>query len=372
MSNRQSIFKKLVLGVLLLAIMLVTFAGCNADSKSSSEKSGKSTRTKETTKTALSAELERYAAVKEKLKTLAESEITVDSKKIADYDNFVALTDRINEIFSGVESFSVTFDTPSRGENCWRRDINISFKVGGREKIEEILAALEDMENGCLVSDVAVSLSQSSKGEVANANCRITIFEYEESESNAALEGFFYYCLDTYFSEEEAEVIQKGREEQIIEKDEKPLKKLQLFAKNYGYGKLFENFVDFSKNYSENHSHDFIFFLNDEETTLVNRAELMKMLDENLFNVPEMQSVTVKGNTVSVSFYDVTAEEAGRLYTALTEQPMAKSVFLETATTNKDRNNKILPNGKQVLTANITIEVENPQFEDTSKNEEDM
>ena len=116
-------------------------------------------------------------------------------------------------------------------------------------------------------------------------------------------------------------------------------------------------------------SHYYRAFLSEEELQIVDRIELVKMLDENLFNVAEMQSITVKGNTVSVSFYDVTAEEAGRLYTALNEQPMVKSVFLETATTNKDKENKILPNGEQVLTANITIEVENPQPEDEAADE---
>lgn len=111
-------------------------------------------------------------------------------------------------------------------------------------------------------------------------------------------------------------------------------------------------------------SHYYRAFLSEGELKVVDRIELMKMLDENLFNVAEMQSITVRDNTISVSFYDVTAEQTGQLYTALKEQPMVKSVFLETATTNKGQDDKILPNGEQVLTANITIEVQIPEDEE--------
>lgn len=113
-----------------------------------------------------------------------------DFKKIADYDNFEALSAEFNRILgTTTESFSLSFEEPVRGENCWRRDISLSFKAPGRDRAKEIVNALNEMENGCFISDITFSLSQSDNGmESANVNCTISIFEYEESEEEVALE----------------------------------------------------------------------------------------------------------------------------------------------------------------------------------------
>lgn len=118
--------------------------------------------------------------IKKKLKDAKQFD---DFKKIADYDNFEALSAEINTILgSTTESFSLSFEKPSREENCWRRDINISFKAGGRDQAKEIIKALNEMENGCFISDITFAISQGTEGESANVNCKVSIFEYEESE----------------------------------------------------------------------------------------------------------------------------------------------------------------------------------------------
>ena len=108
-------------------------------------------------------------------------------------------------------------------------------------------------------------------------------------------------------------------------------------------------------------SHYFKSFLNDEELKLVDRIELIDLLDEHLFNVAEMQSINIKENIIGISFYDVTLEQVGQLAQDLSDSELVTNVDLQTATTNKDKDGNVLAGKEKVLTATITIEVEIPE-----------
>ncbi|MCQ2405000.1 MAG: hypothetical protein MJ083_03280 [Clostridia bacterium] len=103
--------------------------------------------------------------------------------KIADYNNLVQLTDEINQILGVTETFSLNFSTPTRGENCWRRDIAVTFKTASREDAYDVLRRFNEMEHGCLISNITFSITQGDVGaQSASVSCGISIFEYEKTE----------------------------------------------------------------------------------------------------------------------------------------------------------------------------------------------
>ncbi len=120
----------------------------------------------------------------------------------------------------------------------------------------------------------------------------------------------------------------------------------------------------------EKFSHYFKAFLSEDELKLVDRLELIDMLDEHLFNVAEMQSVNINGNTIGISFYDVTLEQVGQLAQDLSDNKLVTNVDLQTASTNKDKNGNLLTGTEKVLTATITLQVEIPPEEEESTAEE--
>ncbi len=102
--------------------------------------------------------------------------------KIADYSNMVQLTDELNQVLGATETFSMNFTTPTRGENCWRRDISITFRTPSREDAYNVLRDLNEMEHGCLLNNISFAVSRGEDGgENASVSCEISIFEYEKS-----------------------------------------------------------------------------------------------------------------------------------------------------------------------------------------------
>lgn len=114
----------------------------------------------------------------------------------------------------------------------------------------------------------------------------------------------------------------------------------------------------------EKFSHYFKAFLTNDELKLVDRIQLIDMLDEHLFNVAEMQSININGNTIGISFYDVTLEQVGQLAQDLSDNELVTNVDLQTAATNKDKNGNMLTGTEKVLTATITLQVEIPPEEE--------
>ena len=113
-------------------------------------------------------------------------ETVTDFTKIADYNNLVQLTDELNQILGVTSTFSLNFTTPSREENCWRRDIAVTFKTGSREDAYDVLRSLNEMEHGCLLNNITFSVAQDKEGgETASVSCNISIFEYEKTEEVA-------------------------------------------------------------------------------------------------------------------------------------------------------------------------------------------
>lgn len=103
--------------------------------------------------------------------------------KIADYNNLVELTDEVNQILGVTETFSMNFTPPERGENCYRRDITVSYKANSRQDALDVLRRFNEMQHGCLLNNITISVGKAESGEEnANVNCSISIFEYEKSE----------------------------------------------------------------------------------------------------------------------------------------------------------------------------------------------
>lgn len=122
----------------------------------------------------------------------------------------------------------------------------------------------------------------------------------------------------------------------------------------------------------EKFSHYFKAFLTDEELQLVDRIDLIDLLDEHLFNVAEMQSINITGNTIGISFYDVTLEQVGQLAQDLSDNEFVTNVDLQTASTNKDKEGNTMAGTNKVLTATITLQVAIPdenEAEETSAEE---
>ena len=111
-----------------------------------------------------------------------DDETVTDFTKIADYNNLVQLTDEVNQILGVTDTFSLNFTTPSRGENCWRRDIAVTFKTNSREDAYNVLRQFNEMEHGCLLNNITFSVSQGENNqESASVSTNIAIFEYEET-----------------------------------------------------------------------------------------------------------------------------------------------------------------------------------------------
>ena len=117
----------------------------------------------------------------------------------------------------------------------------------------------------------------------------------------------------------------------------------------------------------EKFNHYFKAFLTADELQLVDRIQLIDMLDEHLFNVAEMQNINITGNTIAISFYDVTLEQVGQLAQDLSDNELVTNVDLQTAVTNKDKDGNELTGTEKVLTANITLQVEIPSEEDEAE-----
>lgn len=145
----------------------------------------------------------------------------------------------------------------------------------------------------------------------------------------------------------------KAAEEEYAAAQQELEQNKQLLAR---YEALFEKF-----------SHYFKAFLTEDELKLVDRIDLIDMLDEHLFNVAEMQSINISGNTIGISFYDVTLEQVGQLAQDLSDNELVKNVDLQTASTNKDKEGNVMTGTEKVLTATITLQVEIPPEEEPAE-----
>ncbi len=147
----------------------------------------------------------------------------------------------------------------------------------------------------------------------------------------------------------------KAAEEEYVAAQQELEQNKQLLAR---YEAVFEKF-----------SHYFKAFLSDEELKLVDRIQLIDMLDEHLFNVAEMQSISINGNSINISFYDVTLEQVGQLAQDLSDNELVTNVDLQTAVTNKDKAGNLLAGTEKVLTANIALQVAIPPEEEPAADE---
>lgn len=87
---------------------------------------------------------------------------------------------------------------------------------------------------------------------------------------------------------------------------------------------------------ADRYSHYYNAFLTDEELALLDRIDLLDMLQTELFADAHMLSLSVKKDEVTTQFSGVTLQRAGILQAHLLQNPMVKDAFYTVAQTDKD------------------------------------
>lgn len=73
----------------------------------------------------------------------------------------------------------------------------------------------------------------------------------------------------------------------------------------------------------------------EEERALIDRMEVLALLDENVGSRADMGTVSISGSTVQLQFSGVTLAEAARIVSALEASPIVASTVVSTASTTR-------------------------------------
>ena len=76
--------------------------------------------------------------------------------------------------------------------------------------------------------------------------------------------------------------------------------------------------------------------LTDEEKALVDRMEILNLLDEAVGATADMETISIGGDTVQLQFYDVTLSETSRIVRALEDSPLVAEITVNTALTRDE------------------------------------
>lgn len=76
--------------------------------------------------------------------------------------------------------------------------------------------------------------------------------------------------------------------------------------------------------------------LTDEEKALVDRIEVLGLLDEAVGATADMESISISGDTVQLQFYDVPLTETSRIIRALEDSPLVAEITVNTALTRDE------------------------------------
>jgi len=87
--------------------------------------------------------------------------------------------------------------------------------------------------------------------------------------------------------------------------------------------------------------------LTDEEQTYANRGQILSLLGTTVESTASLQSVTVKGNTISLQFTNTSLEDVSKVVASLESSPIVSSVSMSTAKTDKT--------GDVVSTVTVTL-----------------
>jgi len=108
---------------------------------------------------------------------------------------------------------------------------------------------------------------------------------------------------------------------------------------------------------ADRYSHYFNAFLTDEELALLDRIELLDMLQTELYKDAKMLSLSVHDDEVVTQFSGVTLQQAGILQAQLLQHPMVKDAFYTIAQTDKNEN--VAGENKEVIIT-MTLKVQQP------------
>ena len=113
------------------------------------------------------------------------------------------------------------------------------------------------------------------------------------------------------------------------------------------------------QNAADRYSHYYNSFLTDEEQALLDRIDLLDMMQIELFNQAHMVSVTVHGSEVTTQFSGVTLQQAGVLQAHLLQNPMVEDAFYTVAQTDKKENGAGTGENKEIVIT-MTLKVKQP------------
>ena len=111
------------------------------------------------------------------------------------------------------------------------------------------------------------------------------------------------------------------------------------------------------QNTAERYSHYFSSFLTDEELALVDRIDLIDVLQAELFKDAHMLSLSVQGDEVVTQFSGITLQKAGILQARLLQHPMVKDAFYTVAQT--DKNDADAGANKEIIIT-MTLRIQQP------------
>ncbi len=109
-------------------------------------------------------------------------------------------------------------------------------------------------------------------------------------------------------------------------------------------------------NYSEIEREYILYSSTEEEKTMVDRMEILNLIDSAVRPVADISSISIKGTQVLVQFGGISLSETAQVVTELEKSPLVAKTTVDTASS--------LEENKDVVDANILIELnvqEEPQ-----------
>lgn len=98
-----------------------------------------------------------------------------------------------------------------------------------------------------------------------------------------------------------------------------------LAQQNADYAELQEKYEEYAVN-----------SLSDEEMSLVDRGQILALLQRTVANSADLQSVSIQENTVQLQFANGSLEDVSNIVASLESEPLVQNVSVSTAQTNRD------------------------------------
>ena len=222
--------------------------------------------------------------------TTASSTVSVDpgnATLVPDYNNAVALTEELNRILSEAISYSMSFArifSPNEQKmDCYRRDVSVFFEAADYIAVRNIICNLDHIKYGGLVQSVSIAESEDSdKNPILSVSVNVSFFEYEKRGSGES---------------------------------EPP---------------------------TGRHTHDIRNFISEEEAALVDRVDLLDMLQNELFGQAHLTALAIYDNEVITQFSGITFQQVGAIQEKLLENPLVDNAFLSSGSSNKDDTTNVM------------------------------